>query len=61
MGSIDERFNEVGVKGAIPANFTLIHNQAQDLNNFKHLKHHLGLLSIEKRLLKHYGVMDTVG
>ena len=60
MGSIDERFNDLGARVTIPAEFKLIHNQAQDLNNFKHLKHHLGLLSIEKRLLKHYGVMDTV-
>ena len=44
----------------VPAEFTLLHNQVNDLNNFKHLKHHLGLLSIEKRLLKHYGVMDIV-
>lgn len=25
-----------------------------------HLKHHLGLLAMEKRLLRHYNVMDKV-
>ena len=36
-------------------------NDENNLANFKHLKHHLGLLAMEKRLLKHYGIMEKVG
>lgn len=33
----------------------------KDTTNFNHLKHHLGLLAMEKRLMKHYGIMDKIG